>query len=71
MEHDQVSGRWVHAHEEDTEDEMVFRPAGTDLPRLEAGSPSSFAPTAASQRPASVRETSRKRAPAAGSSTAT
>jgi len=27
-----VSGRWVHAHEEDTEDEMVFRPAGADLP---------------------------------------
>jgi hypothetical protein len=27
-----VSGRWVHAYEEDTEDEMVFRPAGTDLP---------------------------------------
>ncbi|MET0915813.1 MAG: hypothetical protein ABWY81_06395 [Jiangellaceae bacterium] len=27
-----VSGRWVHAHEEDTQDEMVFRPAGTDLP---------------------------------------
>jgi hypothetical protein len=32
VESDQVSGRWVHAHEEDTEDEMVFRPAGTDLP---------------------------------------
>jgi len=27
-----VSGRWVHAHEEDTEDEMVFRPVGTALP---------------------------------------
>ena len=27
-----MSGRWVHAHEEDTEAEMVFRPAGTDLP---------------------------------------
>lgn len=27
-----MSGRWVHAHEEDTEGEMVFRPAGTDLP---------------------------------------
>ena len=27
-----MCGRWVHAHEEDTEDEMVFRPAGTDLP---------------------------------------
>ena len=32
MERDQVSGRWVHVQEEDTEDEMVFRPAGTDLP---------------------------------------
>jgi hypothetical protein len=29
---DQVSGCWVHVHEEDTEDEMVFRAAGTDLP---------------------------------------
>jgi len=27
-----VSGRWVHVQEEDTEDEMVFRPAGTHLP---------------------------------------
>ncbi len=27
-----MSGRWVHAQEEDTEDAMVFRPAGTDLP---------------------------------------
>ena len=25
-------GRWVHVHEEDTEDEMVFRPVGTALP---------------------------------------
>ncbi len=32
MKSDQVSGRWVHAQEEDTEDEMVFRPAGTVLP---------------------------------------
>jgi hypothetical protein len=32
MKSDQVRGRWVHAHEEDTEDMMVFRPAGTDLP---------------------------------------
>ncbi len=29
---DEVSGRWVHVHEEDTEDEIVFRPEGTDLP---------------------------------------
>ena len=27
-----MCGRWVHAHEEDTQAEMVFRPAGTDLP---------------------------------------
>ena len=32
MKRDQVRGRWVHVQEEDTEDEMVFRPAGTDLP---------------------------------------
>src|SRR3954469_18178790 len=32
MNRDQVVGGWVHAQEEDTEDEMVFRPAGTDLP---------------------------------------
>ena len=25
-------GRWLHAHEEDTEHEMVFRPATADLP---------------------------------------
>ena len=31
-EKDQVVGRWVHAQEEDTEDEMVFRPADTELP---------------------------------------
>lgn len=24
--------KWVHAHEEDSEDEMVFRPAGYELP---------------------------------------
>jgi hypothetical protein len=29
---DQVVGRWVHVHEEDTEDEMVFRPADAELP---------------------------------------
>ncbi len=27
-----MSGRWVHAQEEDTGDEMVFRPAGAELP---------------------------------------
>ncbi len=25
-------GRWLHAHEEDTETEMVFRPADFDFP---------------------------------------
>jgi hypothetical protein len=30
---DEVLGRrWVHVHEEDTDDEMVFRPADTPLP---------------------------------------
>jgi hypothetical protein len=32
MRADQVSGRWVHAHEEDTDDELVFRRDGADLP---------------------------------------
>ncbi len=27
-----MSGHWVHAHEQDTENEMVFNRAGTDLP---------------------------------------
>lgn len=27
-----LHGRWLHAHEEDTEDVMVFRPATADLP---------------------------------------
>jgi len=27
-----LQGRWVHAHEEDTEEEMVFRPATHRLP---------------------------------------
>ena len=27
-----LAGRWAHAHEEDTEDEMVFRPADAELP---------------------------------------
>ncbi len=27
-----LRGRWVHSHEEDTADEMVFRPAGHDFP---------------------------------------
>ena len=32
MRSEEVRGRWAHAHEEDTEDEMVFRPADADLP---------------------------------------
>ncbi len=32
MDAEQVSGSWVHAHEEDTDAEMVFRPAGSALP---------------------------------------
>jgi hypothetical protein len=32
VEPERVCGHWVHVHEEDTEDEMVFRPAGYDLP---------------------------------------
>lgn len=27
-----VEGRWVHSHEEDTAEEMVFRPADRELP---------------------------------------
>ena len=29
---DAVHGKWVHAHEEDSGDEMVFRPASHPLP---------------------------------------
>jgi hypothetical protein len=32
IDREQLQQRWVHAHEEDTEDEMVFRPADYDLP---------------------------------------
>lgn len=32
MRSDDVTGRWVHVHEEDTAEEMVFRPVGTELP---------------------------------------
>jgi hypothetical protein len=27
-----LQGRWVHSHEEDTDDEMVFRPAAHPFP---------------------------------------
>jgi len=30
---DLLQGRWVHSHEEDTDAEMVFRPAGYAFPR--------------------------------------
>jgi len=29
---DRLFGRWLHAHEEDSGDEMVFRPASAELP---------------------------------------
>jgi hypothetical protein len=29
---DALPGRWVHSHEEDTDDEMVFRPATHPFP---------------------------------------
>ncbi len=32
IDREQVEGHWVHAHEEDTDDEMVFRPASYRLP---------------------------------------
>lgn len=32
MRSDDVTGRWVHVHEEDTDEQMVFRPVGTALP---------------------------------------
>jgi hypothetical protein len=31
-ERDRLAGRWVHSHEEDSGDEMVFRPAGYAFP---------------------------------------
>ena len=32
LSRDALVGRWTHAHEEDTEDETVFRPADQPLP---------------------------------------
>jgi hypothetical protein len=32
VERQSLLGRWVHAHEEDGEEEMVFRPAEQELP---------------------------------------
>ena len=39
MRSDPVSliGAWTHSHEEDGEDRMVFRPAGTQFPRARGG----------------------------------
>jgi hypothetical protein len=31
-ERERLAGRWVHSHEEDSGDELVFRPAGYALP---------------------------------------
>jgi hypothetical protein len=35
IDKEQIEGRWVHSHEEDTDDEMVFRSeaSGYDFPR--------------------------------------
>jgi hypothetical protein len=35
VERERLEGRWVHSHEEDTDDEMVFRSeaSGYDFPR--------------------------------------
>ena len=35
IDREQLQGRWVHSHEEDTDDEMVFRSeaSGYDFPR--------------------------------------
>jgi hypothetical protein len=33
LDRDLLHRRWVHSHEEDSEDEMVFRPADFDFPR--------------------------------------
>jgi hypothetical protein len=44
-------GHWLHAHEEDSDDEMVFRPDAADLPpsrgrqRLELNADGSYAET--------------------------
>ena len=55
---EQVAGRWVHSHEEDSGDELVFRPAGYAFPpsrgrealTLDHGQP----PTSFLRGPASV-----------------
>jgi hypothetical protein len=32
LDRETLQGHWVHSHEEDSEDEMVFRPASRPLP---------------------------------------
>lgn len=32
QDHEALCGKWVHSHEEDTDDKTVFRPATHDLP---------------------------------------
>jgi hypothetical protein len=32
VERERLAGRWVHSHEEDSGDELVFRPAGYAFP---------------------------------------
>jgi len=32
VDHEALQGRWTHSHEEDTGDELVFRPASQPLP---------------------------------------
>ncbi len=54
VERERLEGRWVHSHEEDTDDEMVFRSAssGYEFPRsrgreaLELNPDGSYAGTA-------------------------
>jgi len=36
-----LSGHWMHSHEEDRDDELVFRPASHQFPRARAGVPAS------------------------------
>jgi hypothetical protein len=43
-EKQQLEGRWVHSHEEDTDDEMVFRPADRPLPPSRGRSSLEFRP---------------------------
>ena len=61
-EQDLVRGRWVHSHEEDTDDEMVFRPADRPFPPARGRSAFEFHPDGTyaetSPGPVDVPETS-------------